>query len=70
MSRTDAQDSTRRTFWITWQTFVAVPGIPLIAWLLLAPDDLALTGGQALGVWLAIFAVATVASFAINHYKQ
>lgn len=61
MPRTEARESSRRTFWMTWQVFVGVPGIFLIGWLLLAPEGLALSGWQPLGAWLAIFAVATIA---------
>ncbi|PRZ14228.1 hypothetical protein BCL67_11291 [Nesterenkonia sandarakina] len=61
MSTTETQDSTKRTFWTTWQVFVGVPGIFLIGWMLLGPDELAFTGGQVLAAWLTIFAVAAVA---------
>lgn len=61
MSMTETQDPTKRTFWATWQVFVGVPGIFLIGWMFLGPNELALTGGQVLAAWLTIFAVATVA---------
>ncbi|MGQ7787922.1 hypothetical protein [Nesterenkonia sp. K-15-9-6] len=40
---------------------MAVPGVLLIGWMFVAPEESQPTGGQALGVWSAIFIVATVA---------
>jgi len=48
-------------FWTSWQSAVAIMGIPLIAWMYLAPSDLQLTPVWYLVSWLAIFLVATLA---------
>lgn len=48
-------------FWTRWQSAVAVMGIPLIAWMYLAPTELQLTPGWYLVSWVAIFLVASVA---------
>ncbi|MCH8570504.1 hypothetical protein LSI54_03885 [Nesterenkonia sp. AY15] len=48
-------------FWTSWQSAVAIMGIPLIAWMYLAPSDLQLGPGWYLVSWLAIFVVATAA---------
>ncbi|MDS2171360.1 hypothetical protein Q7C18_01440 [Nesterenkonia sp. CL21] len=61
MSRPDAKSPATRTFWATWQAVVAVPGVLLIGWKFVAREESQPTGGQALGVWSAIFIVATVA---------
>lgn len=48
-------------FWTGWQTAVAIMGIPLIAWMYLAPSELQLTPAWYLVSWVAIFTIATVA---------
>ena len=47
-------------FWTGWQSAVAIMGIPLIAWMYLAPSDLQLTPVWYLVSWGAIFVIATV----------
>ncbi|GAA1144715.1 hypothetical protein [Nesterenkonia lutea] len=47
-------------FWTTWQTVMACLGVPLIAWMYLAPRDLRLTGGWYLLSWVAILLVASL----------
>lgn len=62
MPKTEAKETTKSTFWTTWQTVVGVPGALLIGWMFFAPVDLRLHNYQILVAWLAIFAVATVAA--------
>lgn len=60
MPGAEPQKSQKRTFWATWQSAVAIPGILLIGWMIFAPEDARLTSAQVLMAWLAIFTVAAV----------
>lgn len=61
MTEERTQGSRTQQFWSTWQSFVAIPAILHIGWMLLAPEDLRLSGGHVFLVWLAIFALGAIA---------
>lgn len=63
MTEAGPQVSQKQRFWTTWQSFVGIPGVLLLGWLLLGPEDLQLPVEQVTMIWLGLFAVAAVAGF-------
>ncbi|MGJ9404830.1 hypothetical protein ACHABQ_00700 [Nesterenkonia aurantiaca] len=61
LEHSQTRASRKQQFWTTWQSFVAIPAILHIGWMLLAPEDLRLSGEHVFLVWLAIFALGAVA---------